>query len=524
MKAVRFHDADLFYRYDKGYAVASTSLRYFSYQPRESDRYARWFVQAVGDATVPSTQEIGIADYADRTEGVTTRATPRAARTFAAYIVEGKPPQLGWEAAARDLSSGHYQNLGRVLDIGAGDGETFFVVEYVATYDFPAGTYLYFYAPQILATDNLFLPRRAAVRVQYDYPQGTGGPPAAPVAVQRRDARRGKSSEYFCSRVAEIGEGEAVTLDAGYYAFIACPELRDIEVEIYDEVYVHHYNEPPAPFEVIVGPDESPGYLLTAGLACRNGPQDAARRAAPGETTLCKDGSPMKTSEGRVVATRGEVYLGRAGVNVHVGWNDHGFDAATRTWFGQCKLGRFDGAVVHKLFVDRRGPVWFGKPSYELAGGLARWGNVLYGGRRRLDRNWLKTRLRVVWAAPPQGNLPEGYDGGRAAVLLVPGDRTELLRPGDVIRLGHTADGAPAPKEYVIAEAGADVRYLGADNPYSLDDGWRDVTAVFTWAAILEVDYGDLSYDDQVRYEVLGKYISVARGAAARHELWRLAL
>jgi len=524
MKTVTFGDDALFYRYDRGWQVASRGLRYSSHQPADSDGVALWFVQAVGDPTVPSTQEIGVADYAERTAGRLALALRQGGREFSALDLAGASPGAGWEVSARDLASGHFQGLGRVTAVWQKEAETWYRVDGVAAYDFPVGAYVYFYAPAVVAADNLYIPRRMRVRVEYDREHGWAGPRPAPVAVHRRTARRGKTSFYFAEQVAEVGEGEAATLDAGYYAFAACHPLQDISVVVNGDEYTHHYNEAPAPFAVVVEGADAHGQLLTAGLTVRNEPQPAGRDAAPGPSRLFRDGAPVKADDGREVATPGDIYLARAGGDVYVAWNDAAFDGAHRAWFGQCKLGRLQGSEVRKLFVDRWGPTWHEKPAFELAGGVARFGAALYGGRRRLERRWVRTGPQTVWAAPPQGDVPEGYDGGRAAVFMVAGDRTDLLQAGDVVRLGREAAGAPAPREYVLAEVDAGVRHINEDSPYALDDSWRGITAVFTWGALLEVDRTGLAYDDQVRLEVLGKYVSVAKGMTSRHELWRFRL
>jgi hypothetical protein len=522
MKNVYFHDGDIFYRYDRGCAVRAKSLRFNSHKPRESDGYARWFVYAVGDPTVPSTQEVGVPDYDERTEASLSAPLLRGGTYLRAGLVSGQPPAAGWEVGARNLGNGTYQGLGTVRWIAAVGGALHVRFDAPADYNFPVGTRVYFYRPAVVASDNLFVPRRMRVVVEYDYPQGLAGPRAAPVEVHRRDTRRGKSSYYFADRVARLDAGEAGVLDAGYYAFVACHPLQDVEVKIDDVSYIHHYNEAAAPFHAILTGEAAASYHLRAGLTTRNERQPADRLAPCGETTLYKDGAPVRADDGRTLKTRGDIYLAPgAGDDCYVAWNDHGFDGDTRTYFGQCKLARVTGGVARKLFVDRWGPSWFAKPAYELEGGAAFHRGALYGGRRAAGRNWLKTRLRAVWAAPPQDNLPGNYDGGRAAVFMVPGDRLELLRPSGVLRLGDAPAGEARPREYVIAEAEAGVRYIGEHSPYALDDSWRDVTAVFTWAVILEVGREFADREQQVRAEVLGKYVTVARGFRERHELWR---
>ncbi len=524
MKIVNFTDDDLFYRYDKGWAVRAKSLAYTSHQPRASDRYAHWFVQAVGDATVPSTQDIGVADYETRTEASLTAELKRGGTYLRANLVSGETPAVGWELGVRELDGGPFQGLGRVAWLVVLGSTLHVRFDVPADYTFPVGARVYFYAPAAVASDNLFIPRRMPVRIAYDYPQGLAGPRPAAVAVQRRDTRRGKSSYFFPAQVAEVAEGEAVVLDGGYYAFVACHPLEDVEVDVDGELYTHHYNAAAAPFSVIVEGAPAGGYLLREDLTTRNEPQAADLYSSCGKSTLCRAGVPVKVNDGRPLSTRGEIFLCRRAADTYVGWNDFGFDERSRTYFPQCKLGTFAGGVVHKVFVDRWGESWCRTPGYELEGGVTRYGNALYGGRRGLARNWVRTGLQIIWAAPPQEFAPDDYDGGRAAAFMVPGDRRELFAAGDIIRLAPTAAAEPLPKEYVIAEVGAGARLIAGDSPYALDDSWRGVTAVFTWVVMLDVGREYKTYAAQVRAEVLGKYIAVAKGEETRHEVWRFDL
>jgi len=101
MKTVTFGDDALFYRYDRGWQVASRGLRYSSHQPADSDGVALWFVQAVGDPTVPSTQEIGVADYAERTTGRLALALRQGGREFSALDLAGARRPDGRRRALR---------------------------------------------------------------------------------------------------------------------------------------------------------------------------------------------------------------------------------------------------------------------------------------------------------------------------------------------------------------------------------------------------------------------------------------
>jgi len=520
MRIVNFDDGDLFYRYDKGFAVESKGLRFSSHQPRTSDRYAHWFVQSVGMPAVPSTQEIGVPDYEARDEGVLAYPLARGGDRLAltSWTIA---PGVGWELGVRETGRGYCQGLGKVTTVVFQGGVIWITFTTASDYDFAAGSRAYFYQPTMVASGNLFIPHRMPVRVEYDYSQGFR---TAAVAVHRRNTPTGAPSFFFGTQIAEIGEGEAVTLDAGYYAFVACHSLEDVALEIEGTRYTHHYNEPAAAFAVRLEGVRGDGYLLRRGLTVRQAPQDTARYTAAGPATLFRDGVRVAVNDGRPLETRADIFLATEGPAVHVAWNDHGFDGTSRAYFPQCKVAALEGTRARKLFVDRSGPRRLGTPAYEIEGGVAVFRNALYGGRRTLGRNWVRTGLRIVWAAPPQDNLPLDYDGGRAGVVMVPGDRTDLIKAGDILRLGISAGGEPLPKEYVVAETNAGGRVVSSHDPYALDDTWRGVTAVFTWAVVLEAGRGDKTLAGQIREEFLGKYISVSRGIETKHEVWRLLL
>lgn len=520
MRTIPFGDDDLFYRFDKGVAVNSKNLRFSSHQPRESNSYAYWFVEAVGMPAVPSNQNIGVPDYEDREAGVLAHALARGGDRLA-LASWTTPPAIGWSLGIRETGRGYCQGLGQVTAIVTRGGFLWIAFNGISDYDFAVGSFVYFYRSTIVATPNLFVPRRMPVRVEFDYGPGRR---VAAVTVHRRNTPEGSPSFFFGTQIATIGEGDAATLDAGYYSFVACHSLEDVVLEIEGTAYTHHYNEPPAPFTIRLEGARGNGYLLRRGLTVRQTPPSGDRTVAPGAATLFRDENPIMVDDGRPLATRGDIFLAVSGTAAYAGWNDHGFDAVSRTFYPRCKIAALEDIRARKLFVDRAGSTWSAAPAYELEGAAAVFRNNLYGGRRTLDRNWIHTGWRIVWAAPPQDNLPLDYDGGRAAVIMFPGDRTDLLKAGDIIRLGTAKDSEPLPKEYVVSEINAGGRIIGLHNPYALDDTWRGVTAVFTWAVVMEVGNGHPKLADQIRAEFLGRYISIGRGIATRHEIWRLPL
>ncbi|UCE26836.1 MAG: hypothetical protein JSW52_10900 [Candidatus Coatesbacteria bacterium] len=524
MKQVKFNDAALFRLYDKGIAVRSKTLSFHSHKDEDSDELARWTVEAVGYPHVYSTQEIGIPDHEVRTEGTIKGYYGRGTRIWAVKDLDDTPPTHGWEATVHDSITGYRQWLGKLLKIT--DADEGWTVECERPFGYPisSGSAAYFYRPGVLPTDNLLVPKLCDVEIRYEQEEGPASPVPAPVEIYRRFWRRGKTSFYFADKTGEVAEGETARLDAGFYAFVSQHELQDIEIKIDDEVYVHHYNEPASPFNVILKNVAHPAYFLSAGLWVEQEPQDAKRFSAPGNPKAVIHGRPLYDTDGEPVEGAGGVFFGEGPNGAPwVGRNVVGFDPNPKVFVKGCALGRFDGARLDGKFNYRGEDDYLGLPPYELSGGMAAPPGELAGPRILTTRIWKRTRLQVVWAAPPgDDELPAGYDGGWAAVLMVPGDRTELLEEGDVIRLGAGPGDEPYPREYVVSESGAGVRYVDEDSPYALDDSWRGRTEVFTWLIILELDSsGDLTHDERVRLETLGKYISVARGWDVRHEVWK---
>jgi hypothetical protein len=525
LKLITFYDDTLLHLYDKGVAVRSKALRFHSHKDEESDEFARWTVEAVGYPHVHSTQEIGIPDYEVRTEGTVKGYYGRGSYIWVVKDLDDTPPAHGWEAAVHDSITGYRQWVGTVLKVAA--AEDGWRVECELPFGFPVspGAAAYFYRPRVLPTDNLLIPKLCDVEIWYAQDEGPASPVRAPVEVYRRFRRRGKTSFYFADKVAEIAEGETARLDVGFYAFVSQHELLDIEVKIDDDVYVHHYNEPPAPFDVVLRDVRRPAYCFSAGLWVEQTPQDSNRYKAPGKLKAVLNSRPLYNSKGKPVEAAGGIYFGKEGCGaVWVARNVVGYDPDPKVFVKGCALGRFDGAFLTEKFYYRSESDYLGLAPYEFAGNIAATDDELVGARLLTDHIWLKTRLRVVYASPPDSDsLPVGYDGGWAAVLMVPGDRTELITAGDVIRLGDGPDVEPYPREYVVSESGAGVRYIPVNSPYALDDTWRGRTEVFTWLIILELDSeGDYTHDERVRLETLGKYISVARGWDTRYEMWKI--
>lgn len=525
MKQITFDDSGLFRLYDKGIAVRSKKLCYHSHKPEESDELARWTVEAVGDPHVHSTQDIGVPDFEVRTTGSVKGWYDRGTRIWRVKDLDDTPPAHGWEATVHDEAIGFRQWLGKVLKVATTEGGWVVECERPFSVSVSSGTQAYFYRPGVLPSDNLFVPKLCTVGIWYDRKEGLAGPVPAPVEVYRRFWQRGKTSFYFADKVAEIPDGETIQLDVGYYAFVAQHGLQDLEVNIDEEKYVHHYNEPAAPFDVVLRDVAKPAYFLAKGLWVEQLPQDYERRRAPGKSIVVHNGRTLFNDKDEKVDGDGGIYFGREpGGSVWIARNVVGYDHGPRVFVKGCKLGRFAGGGFSEEYDYRSTDEYLGLDTYEFTSGLAVVKDELVGARRLTERVWQRTRLQIVWASPPESDdLPVGYDGGWAAAVMVPGDRTELIAEGDVIRLGRDTGEEPYATEYIVSESAAGVRRIGEDSPYALDDSWRDRIEVFTWFIILELDF-DAGHDheERVRLETLGKYISVARGWDVRHEIWRI--
>ena len=175
------------------------------------------------------------------------------------------------------------------------------------------------------------------------------------------------------------------------------------------------------------------------------------------------------------------------------------------------------------LFADRNPDNYSEKSTYRIGGSLHVTEDRLYGLRELCDRRWVDTDVQIIWSAPPANdNAPDDYDGGRAVIVMAQGDQTELLPQGAKIKLRREIDGDAYPKEYVISEVGVRALHIADNDPYAMSDQWRDREEVFTHIALLHLDYTDLSYEEQARFEMSGKYITVVRALERRSEIWSL--
>ncbi len=522
MRTININEQDKFFSYEKGYKVRSKTLYYHSHKSLDEDGFSAWTAEAVGTPVLPGLKQAGIADYRYRSIGGVEQGAGIGKRLWAFQMQSGNLPSVGWSVSLRDIYYGLFYELGKAVEIGRRDGFITVEVERPNPYIVSAFAQLVFYHPSVLATPNLFVPVPMELAIE---PRAAGNAPgvtACPVSVQRREAATGRGNCYFSDQVASLDVGDAVTLGPGYYAFVACPEPQSYEVTREDETYTHYVNEAPAPFEVRFPAKERVFYSINGGYHCAAEPQDDSRYIQPGKTRLLFEGSPVLLPGGEEIASAFNLVGTDDGNEVVVAWDAVHSDG-DGGYFNSVRVARCSGASAQLLYEDRNPDDYMEKPAYRVGGGLLAAKDRIYGIRELCERRWIDTDIQIVWAAPPDAeHLPDDYDGGRAVIVLVAGDQTDLLRQGCLIRLRPEIGGEANGKDYVISEAGTRALHINDNDPNALNDEWRDREEVFTHLALLHLDYSELSYEEQVRFEVLGKYITAAGGLERRSEIWSL--
>lgn len=522
MRTINITDQDRFFGYDKGYKVRSKTLYYHSHKSLDEDGFAAWKAEAVGTPVLPGLKQAGIADYRYRSIGGVEYAAGIGKRLWAFQMQSGNPPFVGWSVSLRDVYYGLYYELGKAVEIGRRDGYITVEVERPNPYIVSDFAQLVFYHPSVIASPNLFIPVPMEVTVEPVMDENATSVSVCPISVQRREAATGRGNCYFSDQVASLDIGDAVTLGPGYYAFVACPEPQSYEVTREEETYIHYVNEAPAPFEVRFPAAGRTFYSIADGYHCAAELQDDSRYLQPGKTRLLFEGSPVLLPGAEEIAS-GYSLVGTEAVGEAVVAWDAVYPDGEGRYFNSVRAARCSGASAQLIFEDRNPDSYLKKPAYRVGGGLLVANDSIYGIRELCERQWVDTGIQIVWAAPPNPEyLPDDYDGGRAAIVLVAGDQTDLLQQGCLIRLRRETGGEADSKDYVISEMGTRALHINDNDPNALSDEWRDREEVFTHLALLHLDYSELSYEEQARFEVLGRYITVAGGLERRSEIWSL--
>jgi len=522
MQVINITEQDKYYNYDKGYKVRSKTLLYHNHKSLDEDGFAAWAAEAVGTPVLPGPKEAGVSDYRYRSIGSVKQGAGIGKKLWAFQMQSGNPPSVGWDVSLRDIINGYSYELGKAVDLGRRDEYITVEVERPNRYTVSAYAELVFYHPSVLATPNLFVPVPMEITIEPVFDESAPGVNVCPVLVQRREAASGRGNCYFSGRVAELDIGDKVTLDPGYYAFAACPEPQSYEVTRDDETYTHYVNEAPAPFEIRFPATEKPFYSIANDFCCASDPQDGSRYLQPGETKLYREGLPVILPGGERIASGYNLIGAEDNDGVIVAW-DEAHTTEDGGYFNAVRIARCAGNTVQLLFEDRNPDNFIGEPVYRIGGSLLVTEEHIYGLRELCHRRWIGTDIQIVWASPPNAEyLPDDYDGGRAVIVLVPGDQTGLLRQGGIIRLRQEIDASANPKNYIVSEVGTRALHLNNDDPYALSDEWRDREEVFTHLALLHLDYTGLNYEEQARFEVLGKFITVAGGLERKSEIWKL--
>ena len=523
---------DRFFLCDKGIAVRSKHLFYYNYPdedpPGELHNYW-WEIASIGTPTVGVKETDIPKPYTDDIEvGVLQEDFYRGRYRFIVSSFIGTRVEVGDFVEIRDETNNVYQQLGRILEIDIDTGHYRVKIENPAKVDYPAHaspgqlTYLYFYSPDDSVTPNLFIPRYAEITIEYikdelsDQPEHT-------VRVDRRAQRSGTGQQYFPQVVANLSDGQKIRVKPGYYSFSSVPDTEETVVtrEHPDPDLFQNKNEIPSPFKVIL-PGVNPAYCLRRGLIVHNRLKTAWEYPGPNE--LLYYGVPTRLS------VNGDIFLYDDGDIIWLAFNRVHETKYKGNYFSTANLGRIDFNGIVKpilIYQDRSHTDDTTLPAFEIESYIVEDGKH-FGGRRRYKRNWVKTGIQVVWAAPPQNEWkPESWDGDLAFTVLVESDRTDLFGEGDYIRLGGSETGEPGGKEYVISEIEAGTWFIDPDSEYALDD-WKNVLKHFTRITCIGIDQPVMgggydypgAYAKQVESEILGKYLTVAKGWDIRVEMF----
>ncbi len=534
---------DRFFLCDKGIAVRSKHLFYYNYPdedpPGELHNYW-WEVASIGTPTVGVKEtDIPKPYLEDPREAGLLYDMPRGSYWLTlSNVPVGTPdpfPDVGESVEMRDETGGIYQYLGRVLEVDTDTGHYRIKVENPAKKNYPAYvspgqlTVIYTYPPGIVPTPNLFVPRHAEIFIEYIKDE-LSDPPEHTVRVDRRAQKTGTGQQFFPQVVAELSDGQKIRIKPGYYSFSSVPDTEETVVSGTPDRY-QNKNEIPCPFKVIF-PGVNSTYCLRRGLIVHQRLKTAWKYPRFNELYSVELGGEVVTGLGySPFAVDGDVFLYDDGETVYIAWNSVNRTKTKGIYYQSSSFGRLIFSLytvrVIRTYHDRDSTDYTTLPAYEIESFIVEDGKH-FGGRRRYKRNWVKTGIRVIWAAPPQNDWkPESWDGDLAFTVLVESDRTDLFEAGDYIRLGGSEMGEPGGKEYVISEIEAVTRFLDSDDEFALE-GYTNILKHFTRISCIGVDQpvrsGGLdypgAYEKQVEGEILGKHLTVAKGWDIRVEMF----
>lgn len=557
---VALTDGNLFTLHDKGISIRSRHVHFQNNSPvpdGDDNYYANAYAETIGWGCPRSdVKEAGVlweiprhVSYLRREYTPTCRnRTLRLKR----YGTQGYKtiyyycPTRGQRVILRDKEKGYQQYLGVVQNVKVGSEWLDVVVEKYAEYEFdpnrsPYGPYncpVNFHWRHNSPAFNVFIAEPQDVQLEYILDKGFASYDPVEVYVEARLDQAGRDQFYWPDQLGEISETSKFRIDrVGYASFISARDLEETGEENNGEgTDFHYWGGWVAPYKVTLQ-GYNPAFLIEDGFWVASGIQDQSswRRCQyqAGKCRLVHNGKDCVVGSDKI-ATYGKIFLYKDDSGIYCAWNGHAQDGNGR-WFTQCKVAKWrEGHRFRLLWTDRTAGDWYKRPESYITS-FIHYKGKFYLGRKYYEPNWVDTKLRIFWAAPPQNNLkPTEYTGGQVAICCVKGDRADVLEPGDQVALrpgekpwrnneqyrisSEVNTGQVEVDEYTLTYRGLFRRgfaYVQVTFPpdYAVEDEWP-YKGKITWFALLLAK----------PWAVRGKYITVMKGRDERHQIMELDL
>lgn len=381
----------------------------------------------------------------------------------------------------------------------------------------------------VLPKDNIFIAEPQEIKAEYLYPEDVGSVDSETVYVEaRKNADRGDNF-YWPRDLGEITETGKFKIDrVGYTSFISIRALDEYKSAV---TYKKHLAGDVAPFKITLK-GYNPSYLIEDGFYTASKlqfhPPGHPCRNQAGPCRILHNGVECFDNEGRKVETYGNIYLFKIGSNIYAAWNAHG-EPKSGDFFNKCRAGRWNGSVFVIVFTDRWGNDYHEAPEIYLKS-ATRYKDHFYFGTRYYEHNWIDTTMKIFYAIQP---TMTNYDGSLGVTCVVKGDKTDVIQAGTLLRLRDTETADAKRKVYFVSEVNSETEYVGSSlgegqwiYPAKLAPGEDPYLGQITSFSLLAVDgttvYDATSYSDQIKREVVGRYISIAVGRDERHQIRKL--
>jgi hypothetical protein len=531
---VALTDDNLFTLHDKGIAIRSRHVHYQNNSPVADgdDRYyANAYAETIGWGCPRSdVKEAGVLWEIPRHVSYLQREYTPDCKNRVLRLTNDYTPTKWQRVILRDIEAGHQQYLGVVQDVKEGTDWVDVVVGKHAKYDFlperaskncPVNFHWQHNSPAF----NVFIAEPQDIQLEYILDEGFASYDPVEVYVEARLDQAGREQFYWPDQLGEISETSKFRIDrVGYASFISARDLEETGEENNGEgTDFSYWAGWVAPYKVTLQ-GYNAAFLIEDGFWLESIIQDQGswRRCQyqAGRCRLVYNGKDCVVGSDKI-ATYGKIFLFKDDSGIYCAWNDHGQDENGR-WFTQCKVAkRIQGHRFRLLWTDRTAEDWYKRPESYITS-FVYYKGKFYLGRKYFEPNWVDTKLRIFWAAPPQANLkPAEYGGGRVAICAVKGDRSDVLEPGDQIALRPGEAPWRNIEQYRISSQ-VNVRQVEISEKASTDYwGTR-------YAASKTVPYrGEITWFALLLaapWAVRGKYISVMKGRDERHQIMELDL